>query len=284
MVFRNALVAILLFTLILGGCASSTIQHFAREPADRPLRVVLVETPNTVDPTALRRVFGPDLAEDSDEARKLVQSGVAKAEAQAMAEMQRALSSSKGMVILSSEAIAHSVSDLQMNNAEKLRKEAANELGTVSGADGLLRFHITDYGLTPKAWQNWVIGFEIVSTLGIAAVAYAVPKTRPFAGVYLVEESIEETVEAYSGFWALNKLCRPVRIEAELFDLRTGETVWADSNTGLAKVRLIRLVTSVDTATRDAQLEAATHESVEGLFDRLAKSLAAAAKSSGSGR
>jgi hypothetical protein len=184
------------------------------------------------------------------------------------------------MVVLSSEAITRSVNDLQINSAEtKLRQETANELRIVSGAEGLLRFRVTDYGQTPKTWQKWVIGWEIVSTLGIAAIAYAAPKTRPLAGVYLVEESIEETIEAYSGFWALNKLCRPVRIEAELIDLRTGETVWADSNTGLAEVRLIRLVTTVDAATRDAQLEAATHESAEGLV----KSLMPAAKSSRSG-
>lgn len=69
MVLRNPLFAILLFTLFLSGCASSAIQQIARQPADRPLRVILVETPNTVDPAALRRVFAPDLAEGSDEAR-----------------------------------------------------------------------------------------------------------------------------------------------------------------------------------------------------------------------
>jgi hypothetical protein len=282
--FCDALVATLLSTLILGGCASSSVRQIAREPTAGPLRVVLVETPNSVDPPTLRRVFAPDLPEDSEEARKLVQSGVAKAEAQAMAEMQNALTNLAGMVVLSSEAITRSVNDLQINNPEtKLRQETANELRIVSGAEGLLRFRITDYGQTPKTWQKWVIGWEIVSTLGVAAIAYAAPKTRPLAGVYLVEESIEETIEAYSGFWALNKLCRPVRIEAELIELRTGETMWADSNTGLAEVRLIRLVTTVDAATRDAQLEAATHESAEGLIDRLVKSLMPAVKSSGSG-
>src|SRR5258708_450951 len=278
----DTLVETSLSTLIAGGCAGSTVRQIAREPAAGPLRVVLVETPNSVDPPALRRVFAPDLPEDSDEARKLVQSGVAKAEAQAMVEMENALTNVAGMVVLRSEAIRRSVNDLHINSAETtLRQETANELRIVSGAEGLLRFRITDYGQTPKTWQKWVIGWEIVSTLGIAGIAYAAPKTRPLAGVYLVEESIEETIEAYSGFWALNKLCRPVRLEAELIDLRTGDTLWADSNTGLAKVRLIRLVTSVDAATRDAQIEAATHESAEGLIDGLVKSLAVKPSDSG---
>src|SRR5258708_16043111 len=88
---RDTLVATLLSTLILGGCAGSTVRQIAREPAAGPLRVGLVETPNSVDPPALRRVFAPDLPEDSDEARKLVQSAVAKAHAPAMVQMHSAL-------------------------------------------------------------------------------------------------------------------------------------------------------------------------------------------------
>lgn len=282
MVLRNALAATLFSTLILGGCAGSTVRRIEREPAAGPLRVVLAEIPIGIDPAALRRVLAPDVSEDSDEARKLVQSGVAKAEARAMTEVRNALAKAIGVLVVGSEAVANSVNDLQINSAEKLRRETANELRLASGADALLRFRITDYGETPKTWQKWVIGWEVVSTLGIAAIAYAAPKTRPLAGAYLVEESVEETVEAYTGFWALDKLCRPVRIEAELIDLRTGQTVWADSNTGLAKVRLIRLVTTVDAATRDAQLESAAHASVEELIDRLARSLVPAVKSSDS--
>src|SRR5258708_13433412 len=192
----SSLVAALLFTLIHGGCAGSTVRQIAREPEARPLRVVLLETPNTVDPAALRRVLAPDLSEDSDEARKLVQSGVAKAEARAIAEMQTAVTNLAGMVVLSSEAIARSVNHLQISSGETLSQETANELRIVSGAQGLLRFHITDYGQTPKTWQKWGIGFEVVSTIGIAAIAYAAPKTRPLAGAYLVTEAIEETAEA----------------------------------------------------------------------------------------
>jgi hypothetical protein len=195
--------------------------------------------------------------------------------------MQTAVTNLAGMVVLSSEAIARSVNHLQISSGEKLSQETANELRIVSGAEGLLRFHITDYGQTPKTWQKWGIGFEVVSTIGIAAIAYAAPKTRPLAGAYLVTEAIEETAEAYTGFWALDKLGRPVRIKAELFDLHTGKTVWADSSTGLAEVRLVRLVTSVDAATRDTQLENATHESVEKLIDRLAKSQATVVKAEG---
>jgi len=283
MVFRNALVVTLLCTLLLGGCAISTVQIIAREPTARPPQVVLIESPNGIDLQALRSVFAPDMPKDSEEVSKLVKSGMAEAEVRAMAEMKNALTN-VGMTVLSSETVTRSVNFLEINNIQKkLSLDQAHELHLVSGADNLLRFRITDYGLTPKAWRSWVIGFEVVSTVGIAAIAYTTPELRPLAGVYLVTEAVEETAEAYTGFWALDKLSRPVRIEAEMFDLRTGEMVWADSNTGLARVHLIRLFTNIDAATRHAQLEDATHESVEKLIDRMVRSLARKDKISGNG-
>ena len=281
MVFRNALVATILCTLLLDGCATSTVQVIAREPTAHPPQVVLIESSSDVDLPALRNVFSPDMPKDSEETIKLVKSGMTEAEIRAMAEMKNALTNI-GMTVINSEAVTRRVNELEINRMhKKLSPDQSHELHLVSGADNLLRFRITDYGLTPKAWRNWVIGFEVVSTVGIAAIAYTTPELRPLAGVYLVTEAVEETAEAYTGFWALDKLSRPVRIEAEMFDLRTGEMLWADSNTGLARVHLIRLATHIDAATRNAQLEDATHESVEKLMGQMVKSLAHRDKISG---
>lgn len=283
MVFRNTLVATILCTLLLDGCATSTVQVIAREPTAHPPQVVLIESSSDVDLPALRNVFSPDMPKDSEETIKLVKSGMTEAEIRAMAEMKNALTNI-GMTVINSEAVTRRVNELEINRMhKKLSPDQAHELHLVSGADNLLRFRITDYGLTPKAWRNWVIGFEVVSTVGIAAIAYTTPELRPLAGVYLVTEAVEETAEAYTGFWALDKLSRPVRIEAEMFDLRTGEMLWADSNTGLARVHLIRLGTHIDAATRNAQLEDATHESVEKLMGQMVKSLAHRDKISGNG-
>ena len=283
MVFRNALVATILCTLLLDGCATSTVQVIAREPTAHPPQVVLIESSSDVDLPALRNVFSPDMPKDSEETIKLVKSGMTEAEIRAMAEMKNALTNI-GMTVINSEAVTRRVNELEINRMhKKLSLDQAHELHLVSGADNLLRFRITDYGLTPKAWRNWVIGFEVVSTVGIAAIAYTTPELRPLAGVYLVTEAVEETAEAYTGFWALDKLSRPVRIEAEMFDLHTGEMLWADSNTGLARVHLIRLATHIDAATRNAQLEDATHESVEKLMGQMVKSLAHRDKISGNG-
>lgn len=91
MAFRNAPVATLLCMLLLGGCATSTVQIIARDPAARPQQVVLIESPNSVDQAALRNVFAPDMPQDSEEASKLVKSDMAEVESRTMVEMKNAL-------------------------------------------------------------------------------------------------------------------------------------------------------------------------------------------------
>lgn len=56
----------------------------------------------------------------------------------------------------------------------------------------------------------------------------------------MVEEGIEEYSEGYAGWWLLNRLSRPVRIEADLIDGKTGAVLWHDSDTGLAVDGLMR--------------------------------------------
>jgi len=127
--------------------------------------------------------------------------------------------------------------------------------------------------VTPKSWRNRVIVFEVISTLAIAAIAYAKPATRPIAGAYLVTEAIEETAEAYAGFWALDEIYRPVRIEAELIMLDTGIQAWKSGATGFSDMGLTRLVRKVSVTERDAQLDSAIHEAVNDIVADLQKVL-----------
>jgi len=172
------------------------------------------------------------------------------------------------------EAALRTVSELRIDHADKvITREMAEKLHAVSGADVLLRFRITDYGVTPKSWQNAVITFEVTSTLGIAAIAYSYTATRALAGAYLVQEGIEESAEAYAGFQALDDVCRPVHVEAELISLTTGTQVWAGNATGLSDVRLTRLVRKVGVTEREAQLNSAVHKAVTSIVANLQKTL-----------
>jgi hypothetical protein len=226
------------------------------------------------DDPAFNRLFAPDLPKDSPESRQAIKNAVDNAEVRALAEMQKALGTQTEIKIANSELVSRVINELQINNADTvITGEIAEQLHAASDADVLLRFRITDYGVTPKSWRNAVIVFEVTSTLGIAAIAYAYPATRPIAGIYLIEEGIEETVEAYAGFWALDEVSRPVRIEAELIVLNTGTQAWKSSATGLSDVGFTRLVRKVSAKERDAQLNSAIQEAAEKIVADLRKVL-----------
>ena len=137
------------------------------------------------------------------------------------------------------------------------------------------KFGISDYGLTPKSWRDGYITFEITSTLAIAgAIAYTgSAAARAAAGAYLVQEGIEESAESYAGFWALDVVSRPVRIEAQFVRLNPVTTVWEDSDTGLADVKLSRLTRKVGSAEQNNQLDQSTDFAVNGLVSRLSAAM-----------
>src|SRR5579863_2670522 len=128
-------------------------------------------------------------------------------------------------------------------------------------AEAYLRIRVTDYGETPRRWEGAYITFEVVSTVAIAGGLYLHKVTRPLAGAYLLEESIEEFSEGYAGFWALNRLSRPVRLEADLVDAQSGEVLWRNAHTGLAGWRW-RNLHHMDDAARDELLGASLNKAV----------------------
>lgn len=132
-------------------------------------------------------------------------------------------------------------------------------------ADEYIRLRITDYGETPKRWEGTYVTFEVVTTLGIAAALYAHKVTRAIAGAYLLEESIEEFGEGYAGFWALNRLSRPVRIETDILDGETGQLLRRDTHVGLARWRW-RHLWHMDDSTRDQLLEASMRKALRPLI------------------
>ena len=145
------------------------------------------------------------------------------------------------------------------------RGPALGLLQSSHAADAYLRLRVTDYGETPRRWRGAYIGFEVVTTIAIAAGLYVHKVTRPVAGAYLLEEGVEEFSEGYAGFWTLNRLSRPVRIEADMIDGQSGQGLWHGAHTGLARWRW-RSLRHVDPATRDALLTASMNQAVRAFF------------------
>jgi hypothetical protein len=158
---------------------------------------------------------------------------------------------------------------------EAMTQDDANRLRKETGADALLRFGITDYGLTPRAWRKGYITFEVTSTLAIAGIiAYSESTAaKAAAGAYLAQETAEETAEAYAGFWALDVVSRPVRVEAMLIQLYPLEIVWEGSDTGLSDTKLSRLTRKVSDVEKYHQLDQSTDYAIKDLITKLSAAI-----------
>lgn len=135
-------------------------------------------------------------------------------------------------------------------------------------ADAYLRVQVTDYGETPTSWESAYITFEVVTTVAIAGLLYTHTVTRPLAVAYVAQEGVEEFSEGYAGFWLINRLSRPVRIEIDLVDGRTGAVLWHDSETGMDDWHWHNLW-HMDEATRDSLISNSTGNAVKALANEL---------------
>ena len=229
-----------------------------------------MESPVTIDKERLQAVFTPDkIKPGSPDSAERINLGEQHSREYALASMNDALDKQPRLDIINPPAEQSPIiSEIgRMNFDSPITQDQADRLRAVTGADALFRFGISDYGLTPKSWRDGYITFEITSTLAIAgAIAYTGSSAaRAAAGAYLVQEGVEESAESYAGFWALDVVSRPVRIEAQLVRLNPVTTVWKASDTGLSDVRLSRLTRKVDSIERNNQLDQSTDYAVNDL-------------------
>ena len=264
----------ILIAFALGGCATfPDMGNFAQSHREKPIKVMVSEAPLDISQNRLQAVLAPDVKSSSispDVAR-----GIIHAQKYALTAMNEALSKNKKIAIVTSPETPD-VNRILSQGFNKTPTQAdADLLREKTGADALLRFRITDYGLTPKAWRDGYITFEVASTLAIAGViAYSgSTAAKAAAGGYLAQETVEETTEAYAGFWALDVVTRPVRLEAELVRLNPVSVIWQDVDTGLSKVRLSRLTRKIGADERNHQLDHASNHAVDGIVADFSKAL-----------
>lgn len=265
--------------LALNGCATTDNgTALAQMERDAPLELLVMQSPMTVDARRLQAVLAPDSKRKLSLSDAAIAQGVEHAEQHAQAAMQSALGGRSGLALVAApERDKAFIENLAARSlGESLSRDEANRIAADTGADAVLRFCVTDYGVTPQAWRDAYIAFEVTSTLAIAgAIAYsgsAVAGTA--AGAYLAQETVEETAEAYAGFWGLNVVSRPVRMTAELVRLDPVTTVWEDSRTGLSDVQLSRLTRRVGPRETDRQLDRSTADAAGELVSDLSAALA----------
>jgi len=258
--------------VVLGGCASATndMTHSRLHP---PIRILLAESAPTLQAARLQKVFAPDVKTRLTLADAPLAGAVRHAQHYALASMEKQLQRQPDISLISPTPTSQTLLDSLRGPgpAHALNQHSAKQLHELTGADAVLRFDISDYGLTPKSWRSSYITFEVVTTLGITAVIASVGGTvaKGAAGAYLAQEAVEETAEGYAGFWALDEVCRPVRIEAELIRLEPPAVIWQYSDTGLANVHVSRLYRDIGAAERNRQLDQSTGYAVQDLLNIL---------------
>lgn len=268
----------------LGGCATTATMPLALAGSDVPTKIAVIEAPPAADRKRLQAVLAPDVHKELALSDPPIAQGVEHADEFALTAMTRALAKQPGLTVVNLPPADKPTIDATQDHPQEagLSQAAADRIRVDTGADALLRFRITDYGLTPKAWRKAYIAFEAATTLALgAAIAYShIPAAKAAAGAYLTQETVEETAEAYAGFWALDVMARPVRIEAKLIRLNPVATVWTTSNTGLSEFKWSRLTRTVPAAERAGQLDRATDDAVDDIASDLAQALESAKASS----
>jgi hypothetical protein len=255
-VSRYLPLAILSALGLLSGCAS---QPLTSAPAHR--RIALLELPATVSDRSLRRVL-------HTKGQKVTEASLASDRMRINESLEAALEQSLSSDVSSPLEIALPDAPGVEAIGDPLDSAALAKLQSLHPADAYVRVRVTDYGETPRSWRGAYIAFEVVTTLAITAALYVHRVTRPIAVVYLAQESVEEVSEGFAGFWALNRLSRPVRIEADMVDGQSGQIRWSESHTGLAPWRWQHLW-HMDDATRDELLDTSMRKAVRALADKL---------------
>lgn len=259
----------------LGGCAST--QQITHAHMHLPVKVVVVEAPMTIDAGRLQSVMAPASKKKLSTKDEPIAQAIKRSEQHALVAMNSVLAKQPEFVVIKPTTAAKQYLDeVQNDNSHSaIPQKTATRIQADTGADAILRFRITDYGLTPPSWRTGYITFEVASTLAIATViaysGYAAAKAA--AGAYLTQEAVEETAEGYAGFWSLDVVYRPVQIEAELIRLQPINIVWKSRDTGLSDTSLTRLTRQVDARELYKQLDQSTNYAVKDIVLDLSQAL-----------
>jgi len=262
----------------LGGCATTqNVMRFEQSHMNVPVKILVMESPVSIEQGRLQAVLAPDIKPRLPASVGLIVQGEKHAQEYALASMEEALGKQAKLDVINPPAEeSQTINNIRGKKFESaMTQDEADWLRATTGADALLRFGITDYGLTPKSWRDGYITFEVTSTLAIAgAIAYSGSAAAKAAGsAYLAQEGVEESAESYAGFWALDVVSRPVRIEAELVRLNPVATVWETSDTGLSDVSLSRLTRKVALTERNNQLDQSTNYAVKDVVSDLSAAM-----------
>lgn len=243
--------------LLLSGCASAPLP-ITSPTADQNIPLVLLELPPTVTLPALRRLSGQGDAPSLDDA------ALAKLRQDILKRLDTAVHAALKAEGLASASIMAVPAETGQTVGNPLPPAELQALQSRQPARYYFRVSVSDFGETPRSWLDGYVLFEVTATGVVSAALYSNPPTRALAGVYVAQEAVEELAEGYSGFWLVNRLSRPVRIEEDLVDGQNGKVLWHDSVTGMADWHW-RNLWHMDAERRNGLLQEAMNKAAEKL-------------------
>lgn len=238
-----------------------------------PMRVAVVELPIAHTVKRLRLVSSDPRPKERSAEQSVIQSKLRQAEDDAKESMIEALEWKGEFSVEKNEAAQSLAKALDLANDDRpIPLDRLDQFRQKTGVDAILRFRITDYGRTPRKVLKWIYAGTFAWIAGVITVAALNSNTRPYIGAYIGTEVVQEGAELYLGTSFFGHEYKPVRIEAELIDTRTGRNLWEDAKTRTASRKFLAPYPKPQ-RTKELELGVSSDRAIVDLARSLAKRL-----------
>lgn len=244
-----------------------------------PLRIAVVEVPMPKHKPRLKLYSSEVVPADKELGVALAQVRLRQAETRAANGFREELSRRGEFALMRDTRTIGLAEQMDLGYGdEALPRELMTRFRNATGADAMLRFRITDYGRTPRKAMKWIWIGTGAWISGATALALTQEKTRPYIGAYLASEVIQEGAEAYLGSSLFGHEYKPVRIEAELIDFRTGAALWKDAKTMTASSKSLETFSKDERRRKEVELAVSVDRAVNALVGSLVRKLGGAGR------
>lgn len=204
------------------------------------MTIVVVEVPIAHTVKRLRLISSDARPKDRSAERSVIEAKLRQAQADAKASMIEALEWKGEFAVNKSEDVQNLADSLNLSNDDRpIPLDRLDQFRQKTGVDAILRFRITDYGRTTRKVLKWIYAGTGAWIAGVITFAALNSNTRPYIGAYIGTEVLQESAELYLGTSFFGHEYKPVRIEAELIDTKTGRNLWEGAKTRTASRKFL---------------------------------------------
>lgn len=267
---KNLALAKPILLVILAASVAVSFQVFADASSSKP-RLAIVQVPMNVRVKRLS-LISSDSTKDRELQKLLISVRLRQADAFAKSSLVEDIERGTGYAVLKDSATEDLIESLDLaHNDGPIPISVLREFQEATLADAVLRFRVTDYGRTPRVYLKWVYAATAVWIGGVVTLATFSPRSRPYVGAYLLSEVVQEGAEAYLGTSLFGHEYKPVRVEAELLDGKSGRVLWHGSATRTASTGVMKSFPRAERDRKEIQLAVATDRAISSLVDGLKK-------------